>query len=105
MRTPRAKELASRDPEQLTLQGLRERYGGSGVSDDELLLRIAADKGSFEAMRKATQSKMYLGSSDPLIELINRLGAFSPQTQLTIRTSDLSIRIGRNVAAHRGAAV
>jgi oxaloacetate decarboxylase (Na+ extruding) subunit alpha len=40
LNSPRAKELARRQPEQLTLKELRQRYGGPGVSDDEMLLRI-----------------------------------------------------------------
>ena len=90
--SPRAKELANRQPEQLSQKELRQRYGGLGVSDDELLLRIATDTESVEAMRKAGSSKTY-GNADPLIELVNRLGAFSQDTRLTIRTAGLSMTI------------
>lgn len=98
----RAKELAKCEPEQLTLKELRERYGGPGVSDDELLLRITADKESVESMREATPFKSHDEPSAPLIELINRLGAFNASTQLTIRTSRLSMTISRNATPTAG---
>ena len=94
--SPRARELANRQPEQLTLKELRQRYGGPGVSDDELLLRIAADKDLIEAMRKARPFNSHDGLSGPLMELIDRLGALNAPLQLTIRTSGLSMTIGRN---------
>jgi oxaloacetate decarboxylase (Na+ extruding) subunit alpha len=87
--SPRAKELAHCRPEQLTLKELRQRYGGPGVSDDDLVLRIAVDKESVEAMHAAR-------TSDPLTELISRLGAFKAPTQVTIRKAGVSMTIGRN---------
>jgi oxaloacetate decarboxylase alpha subunit len=91
--SPRAKELADRQPEQLTKKELRQRYGGLGVSDDELLLRMVTDKESVESMRKAASSNTR-GKADPLIELVNRLAAFGKDTQLTIRTAGLSLTMG-----------
>jgi hypothetical protein len=60
-----------------------------------MLLRIAADKESVEAMRKAGPQKTYGRSADPLIELVNRMGAFSAHTHLSIKTAGLSMTIGR----------
>ena len=96
--SPRAKELAKTQPEQLSAKELRQRYGGPGVSDDELLLRIAADKESVDAMRRARAVSGQNGA-DPLISLIDRLGAFGPGMHLSIRTAGLSLTIGRSGAA------
>jgi len=90
--SPRAKELAKCQPEQLSLKELRQRYGGTGVSDDELLLRIAADKESVDAMRKAATVESDEAAA-PLIDLIKRLGAINTSTQVTIRTAGLSMTI------------
>jgi oxaloacetate decarboxylase (Na+ extruding) subunit alpha len=93
--SPRAKELAKQQREDLSAADLRRRYGGSSVSDDELLLRIASDKDSIEAMRRAGPSKTYGHTTSPLIDLINRMGAFSANTSLSIHTAGLSMTLGR----------
>ncbi len=41
--SPRAKEFAARPPDQPSLDEVRRQYGGPGVSDDEMLLRIVTD--------------------------------------------------------------
>ena len=97
--SPRAKELAKTQPEQLTVKELRQRYGGPGISDDELLLRITTDKESVDAMRKAISLGGTGGAPNALVELIDRLGAFNAPTNLAIRTSGLSMTIGRNSVA------
>jgi oxaloacetate decarboxylase alpha subunit len=93
--SPRAKELARQKPEQITLKEIRQRYGGPGVSDDEMLLRIANDKKSVDAMRAAPASSSY-GAPDALIELIERLGAYKGYRQMRLEKNGLSMIIGRN---------
>lgn len=93
--SPRARELAKQHPEDLSLSDLRKRYGGPGVSDDEMLLRMSTDKDSVDTMRKAGPQKTYGRAADPLIELVNRMGAFSAHTHLSIKTAGLSMTIGR----------
>ena len=94
--SPRAKELAKTQPEQLTLKEIRRRYGGPGVSDDELLLRITADRESVDAMRKFRSAGVADRTADPLVALVDRLGAFNAATQVTIRTAGVSMTVGRN---------
>jgi oxaloacetate decarboxylase alpha subunit len=94
LNSPRAKELAKSQPEQFTLKELKQRYGGPGVSDDELLLRIVTDKESVDAMRKAQAAATEMRSMEPLTELVSRLSAFPSPTHLSIQTPGLSLIIG-----------
>lgn len=94
--SPRARELVSKKPEQTTLKELRQRYGGPGVTDDELLLRIATDKESVAAMRAASPGRTYTSGSEPLVALIERLSAYKTCTQIRIQKKGASITLGRN---------
>lgn len=53
---PRARELAHWQPPQPTLSDLRREYGGTGVTDDELLLRYFAGEDPVAAMHAAVRS-------------------------------------------------
>lgn len=61
LRRSRADELARWEPSQPTLAEVREQYGDSSISDDELLLRYVAGKDEVIAMRaersRSRQSK------------------------------------------------
>ncbi|MBI2088404.1 MAG: hypothetical protein HYT78_06615, partial [Deltaproteobacteria bacterium] len=63
---PRAKELSKWEMAEMGLKEFREKFGGPGVSDDELLLRYFAGKEEVEAMRKAGPPKAYLSAQSPL---------------------------------------
>jgi oxaloacetate decarboxylase alpha subunit len=91
--SPRARELAHKQLEQLTLKELRQRYGGRGVSDDELLLRISTDRESVDAMHRSMQLQTTDGA-DPLRLLARRMSAFDPPIRLTIKSADLSLTVG-----------
>ncbi|MCK9908802.1 hypothetical protein MXD81_06660 [Microbacteriaceae bacterium K1510] len=93
--SPRAKELADKKPGETTLKDLRSRYGGPGVSDEELLLRIATDKDSVAAMRAAPAGRTYDGQAEPLVALIERLSNYKSVTQVHVRKNGVSITLGR----------
>ena len=68
---PRARELAARKQSAITLKQIRERLGGPGVSDEELLLRyLMKGEQEIEAMRAAGQSRQYFNVSSPLLSLL-----------------------------------
>lgn len=96
--TPRARELAGKEPPQLTLKELRQRYGGPGVSDDELLMRIATDADSVAIMRAAPPGRRYDIEGEPLVSLIERLSAHNSCRQVQIRRPGLSLTLGRQKA-------
>jgi oxaloacetate decarboxylase (Na+ extruding) subunit alpha len=97
LRTPRAKELGQRGPEQLTLKEIRMRYGEAGISDDELLLRIATDKESVNRMRAAGPPEHY-PTQDSLVTLIERLSASSSCAYLGIQKQGYSLILSRKTS-------
>ena len=96
--SPRAKELANRKPEQITLKEIRQRYGELGLSDDELLLRISSDKESVDLMRAAGPRNGYDRQSEPLVALVERLSAYKSCTQVRVQKDGMSLTIGRRGA-------
>lgn len=74
---PRAKELqemAARQKRDIPLKEIREKLGGTGVSDEEFLLRyIMKGEQEIEAMRAAGPHRRY-NASMPLLTLIQELG-------------------------------
>jgi oxaloacetate decarboxylase alpha subunit len=72
--TPRAKELSQWEAPQPSIEQLRQRHGGSTVSDEELILRfIIGDEKEIDAMRAAGPVKEYVTSGNPLVRLIDEL--------------------------------
>ena len=70
----RAKELASRESREVSLEDLRERFGGHGVSDEEFLLRyVMKGRQEIEAMRAAGPPRRYSSTVQPLQTLIQEL--------------------------------
>jgi oxaloacetate decarboxylase alpha subunit len=92
---PRARELANWEPAEMSLKEFREKFGGPGVSDDELVLRYFAGKEEVEAMRKAGPPKSYLSVQNPLIALIDELSKKKELSHVHIQKGDLSIRMER----------
>jgi len=90
---PRAKELAKWEPPQPSLKELRAKFGGPGVSDDELLLRYLAGRDQVEAMRAAGPHKEYLNARHPLVTLIGELTKLSDYRQIFIRKGSLSLQL------------
>ena len=94
MSLPRSKELANWEPPEPTLEQVREQYGGSGVSDDDLLLRyIIGSDDDIKAMRAAGPIKQdkYVGAATPLLILIEELLKRKDLSYVSIRTKDLHI--------------
>jgi oxaloacetate decarboxylase (Na+ extruding) subunit alpha len=90
---PRAKELASWEPPQPSLEELRSKFGGPGVTDDELLLRYIAGKDEVEAMRAAGPPREYLSARHPLVALIEELSKRRECRQIHIRKGELSLHL------------
>jgi len=92
---PRARELANWEPAEMSLKEFRGKFGGPGVSDDELVLRYFAGKEEVEAMRKAGPPRSYLSVQNPLIALIDELSKKKELSHVHIQKGDLSIRMER----------
>jgi oxaloacetate decarboxylase alpha subunit len=90
---PRAHELAKREPPQTSLKELRQKLGGPGVSDEELLLRFFAGKEDVEAMRAVGPAARHINARHPLLTLIEGLTKTKDCRKIHIQKGDLSIRL------------
>ena len=93
---PRAKEWANCTPPDLSLQEVRQKFGGASVSDEELVLRVIAGQPAVEAMLAAGAPKKYLNARQPLIRLISELAARADCSRIYIKKKNLLLRMERN---------
>src|SRR5918996_6156292 len=69
----RAKELARTTNPSISLKELRQKFGGQGVSDEELLLRFFTGTEEVEKMRAASPARIYTKIENPVVNLIEAL--------------------------------
>jgi oxaloacetate decarboxylase alpha subunit len=97
---PRAGEFRDREAEEPTLEELRERYGGAGTSDEELLNRYMAPPGDLAKVRAAGPAPTEYRFDDPdsLEDLV--------RSALAVRGSNYvrMVNRGRSVTLRRGRA-
>jgi len=88
---PRAKDWAHWSPPDLSLQEVRQKFGGAGVSDEELVLRVIAGEAAVKNMLAAGAPKEYLSASQPIVRLIGELAKRSDCSQVYIKKNGLSV--------------
>jgi oxaloacetate decarboxylase alpha subunit len=94
MGRPRAKELLNWERPEPSIRELRERIGGPGISDDELLLCLAAGgEDEVKAMRAANPIKEYLSAKNPLITLIQELKEKKGFKYINIQKGDFKLTL------------
>jgi oxaloacetate decarboxylase alpha subunit len=94
--SPRARQLAASRPVELTLEELREQYGGPGVSDEELLLRYFSSESDVAAMRAAPAPLTYNGGGPAVLRLIEQLTAHGGFSYLELQKGAESFTLRRN---------
>ncbi|HLH21374.1 MAG TPA: hypothetical protein VK066_02550 [Chloroflexota bacterium] len=97
---PRAKEIAAAPPPEPTEADLRARYGGPGVSEEELLLRMECSDAELAAMRAAGPPRDYehLDAASPLVELVAQLTQRSDRHFIQVQKGDLALTLARGAA-------
>jgi oxaloacetate decarboxylase alpha subunit len=90
---PRAREWEGWYPPQPSLEDVRRKFGGPGVSDEELVLRVIAGVDSVKAMLAAGSPKEHLSTIHPLIDLIREITKRSDCRQIYFRKRNLSLQI------------
>jgi oxaloacetate decarboxylase alpha subunit len=95
---PRAKEIAARPYPTDSLQDLRRKYGGPGVSDEELLLRFFSSPEDVEKMKAAGAPRTYASSGNPLVSLVEELAKHPLRNSVYIRRGDLALRLQKRQA-------
>jgi len=94
---PRAKELASWEQPQPTVEEVRRNLGGASVSDDELILRfIIQEEKEILAMRAAGPPKEYQTFSNPLMTLIHELLRKEELGHVHVKKGDLALTLSKN---------
>src|SRR5688500_128124 len=89
---PRAKELSKRKAPELTLSHFREKFGGSGVPDDEAILRYFAGEEYVAAMKAAGPPREYASRKSPLLMLIEQAIKQTNSRQIYVRHGNLTVR-------------
>ncbi|HVN24888.1 MAG TPA: hypothetical protein VMT71_13030 [Syntrophorhabdales bacterium] len=93
----RAKELATFVPPQPTIDQLRQKLGGSGMSDDELILRfIVQEEKEIQAMRAAGPPREYLTSANPLVMIIQELLRKEELSYVHVSKGDFSLTLQKH---------
>jgi oxaloacetate decarboxylase (Na+ extruding) subunit alpha len=93
---PRAKDWANWSPPDLSLTEVRQKFGGAGVSDEELVLRVIAGEPAVKAMLAAGAPREYLNARQPLVRLIGELTRRVQCRQVYVERKGLVLRLERN---------
>jgi oxaloacetate decarboxylase alpha subunit len=88
---PRAKEWAKWTPPDLSLKEVRRKYGGPGVTDEELVLRVIAGQAAVDEMIATGAPKQYINSNQPLVGLIDALSRKQELAHVYIRKGDFAL--------------
>jgi oxaloacetate decarboxylase alpha subunit len=95
---PRANAWAGWTPPDLSLKEVRQKFGATGVSDEELILRVIAGEAAVKAMLAAGARKQYVNSNQPLVRLIGELSKRSDLSQVYIQKNQLTLRLEKTKA-------
>ena len=93
---PRAQELARRKPPEPTVKELRQKFGGPGVSDEELLLRYFLSREDIAALRAAGPPRTYEPVRDPLVPLLQGLAKRNDCTDIRVQQGGLLVHLTRS---------
>jgi oxaloacetate decarboxylase (Na+ extruding) subunit alpha len=95
---PRAKEIGERPPPSDSLEELRRKYGGAGVSDEDVLLRFFSSAEDVERMRAAGPPRRYTTDGNPLVNLVAELSKKTERHSVFVQKSDFSLRLEKRRA-------
>ena len=96
---PRARDWHNWSPPDLSLGEVRQKFGGPGVSDEELILRVIAGEAAVKTMLAAGAPKEYLSAANPLIKLIGELTQRRECNQVYIQKGNLTLRLEKKQQA------
>jgi len=94
----RAKALAKWQPPQPSLKEVRQKYGGPGVSDDEILMRFFTDEEQVAAMRAAGPVNQDASTGPRLPSLIAELGKRKNVKYIHLQKDGMSLTLQSNKA-------
>lgn len=89
----RTKDWQGWEPPEPSLHEVRQKFGGPGVSDEELILNVFAGEDYVKAMFAAGPRKEYLNAKQPLVRLIEELSKRKEYRQIYIRKPGFSVTL------------
>jgi oxaloacetate decarboxylase alpha subunit len=92
---PRAKKWENWTPPDPSLQEVRRKFGGPGVSDEELILRVYAGEDALKLILSAGAPKEYLDATQPLSLLVREISKRTDCNYVRIEKPGLSVTLGR----------
>ena len=95
---PRAREWESWTWPEPSLDEVRRKFGGTGVSDEELVIRVVAGPDSVREMLAAGAPRQFLDATRPVSVLLKQLSSARELRQVHIQRPDLSLTLGQRDA-------
>ena len=95
---PRAREWESWTWPEPSLDEVRQKFGGPGVSDEELVIRVVAGPDSVREMLAAGAPREFLDATRPVSVLLKQLSSARELRQVHIQRPDLSLKLGQRNA-------
>ncbi len=93
----RARELAGWEVPQPSLKEVREKLGGQGMSDEELLLRfIVQDEEAIKKMKESGTPKEYPMASESVVDLLEELIRQKDLAEIHIEQDDFSLTLKKS---------
>ena len=92
---PRARELAAWQPEELSLDEMRAKFGGPRTSDEELMLRWLLTTEEIDAMRAAPPPRQYAVARHPLVTLVAELAQRTDINHIQVQKSGMSVTLDK----------
>jgi len=94
---PRAREMEKFEVPDVSLEDVRKKYGGRGLSDEELILRYYAGPEFVDALKTAPPRKEYLDARKPLVKLVEELIQKRDTGHVYIRRDNFTLSAGRRI--------
>ena len=94
----RAREWESWTWPEPSLDEVRQKFGGPGVSDEELVIRVVAGPDSVREMLAAGAPREFLDATRPVSVLLKQLSSARELRQVHIQRPDLSLKLGQRNA-------
>ena len=95
---PRAREWGSWTWPEPTLNEVRRKFGGPGVTDEELVIRVVAGPDSVKEMLAAGAPREFLDATRPVSVLVKQLAGARELRQVHIQRGDLSLKLAQRDA-------
>ena len=90
---PRAKRWIGWEPPNPSLKDVRRQFGGSEVSDEELVLRVFGGEEAVKAMQAAGPTKEYPNAGHPAIALLKELTGRTDRDEIRVQREGISLTL------------